>query len=34
MKTKYTLEEIYESMYTHKLQNETFEDGLGSLVKN
>lgn len=33
MKTKYTLEEIYESMYKHKLQNETFEDGLAALVK-
>jgi hypothetical protein len=33
MKTKYTLEEIYKSMYKYNLQNETFEDGLASLIK-
>lgn len=33
MKIKYTLEEIYDIMYKNNLQNETFEDGLASLVK-
>lgn len=33
MKTKYTIEEIYASMFKHNLQNETFEDGLAAFIK-